>query len=99
MLSLSVASQGGGVNIYKLHSVLLLQVEILLVEHVDAINHLLDKLDLGISQSVLVRDVVCATGLAARFAPGAPGLQVQLLTACLQGLQALLGPAGKVDVD
>ena len=50
-----------GVNIYKLHSVLLLQVEILLVEHVDAINHLLDKLDLGISQSVLVRDVVCAT--------------------------------------
>ena len=60
MLSLSVASQWGRVNIYKLHSVFLLQVEIFLVEHVDTINHLLNKLNLRISQSVLVRDVVCA---------------------------------------
>jgi len=34
--------------------VFLLQGEIFLVENVDTINHLLDKLDLRISQSVLV---------------------------------------------
>merc|ERR1712192_377712 len=37
--------------------------------------------------------------LATRFTPGAPWLQVKFLTACLQGLQALLGPAGKVNMD
>ena len=39
------------------------------------------------------------TCLAARLAPGAPGLEVQLLTPLLQGLEALLGPAGEVHVN
>ena len=48
-------------NIYNLHSMFLRQLEILPVEHVDAVNHLLDELDLRVSQPVLVRDIVSAT--------------------------------------
>ena len=36
----------------------LLQSQILLVESVDAIDHLLDELHLGVAQSVFVGDVV-----------------------------------------
>ena len=45
-------------NIYNLHSMFLRQLEILPVEHVDAVNHLLDELHLGVAESVLVGDVV-----------------------------------------
>ena len=47
-------------NIYNLHSMFLRQLEILFVEHVDAVNHLLNQLDLRISESVLVRYVIRA---------------------------------------
>ena len=40
---------------------LLLQLKVFLVEHVDAVDHLLDELDLRVSQPVLVRDIVSAT--------------------------------------
>ena len=36
----------------------LLQSQVLLVESVDAFNHLLDELHLGVAQPVLVGDVV-----------------------------------------
>ena len=41
-----------------LHAVLLLELEVLLVQGVDAVNHALHKLDLGVAQTVLVGDVV-----------------------------------------
>ena len=40
-----------------LHSVLLLELEVLLPESVDGVNHDLDELDLGVSEPVLVGDV------------------------------------------
>merc|ERR1719481_1377617 len=76
-----------------------LQGVIFLVEGVHTIDHLLHQLNLGVSEPVLVGDVIGDAGLATRLAPGAPRLQVQLLTTSCQRLQALLGPAGKVDVD
>ena len=39
------------------------------------------------------------TCLAARLAPGSPGLEVELLAPGLERLQTLLGPAGQVHVD
>merc|ERR1711974_153256 len=86
-------------NIDNLHSMFLRQLEILPVEHVDAVNHLLNQLDLRISESVLVGDVIGDAGLAARLAPGSPGLQVQLLATSSERLQTLLGPAWKINVD
>ena len=83
----------------KLKAVLLLQGIVFRVQGVDAINHLLHKLNLRVSQPVLVGDVVGDAGLATGLAPGAPGLQVQLLAPGCQGLQTLLGPARQVDVD
>merc|ERR1711962_176814 len=83
----------------KLKAVLLLQGIVFRVQGVDAINHLLHKLDLRVSQPVLVGDVVGDAGLATGLAPSAPGLQVQLLAPGCQGLQTLLGPARQVDVD
>jgi hypothetical protein len=41
--------------------VLLLPLEILLVQGVDTVNHDLDKLDLGVTQTVLVGNVISAT--------------------------------------
>merc|ERR1711922_3555 len=63
-----------------------LELLVLLDEGVDAVNHLLDQLDLAVAQSVLVGDI----GLTAGLAAGAAGLQVQLLAPSLQHLQALL---------
>jgi len=82
-----------------LHAVLLLELHVLLVQGVDAVNHGLDKLDLGVSQSVLVGDVVSVSGLAARLSAGATGLDSELLAPGLELVDALLGPAGKVNVD
>ena len=83
----------------NLHSVLLLELNILLPESVDSVNHDLDQLDLGVSQPVLVGDVVGVTSLATRLSAGAAGLDSQLLTPGLQLVNSLLGPAGQVNVD
>ena len=76
-----------------------MEYQILLVESVDTINHGLDKLNLGVSQSVLVGDVISVSGLATRFTTGATGLQVKLLATSLELVDAVLGPAGQVNVD
>ena len=57
---------------------------VLLVESVDAVNHLLDQLDLRVSEPVLVGDVISNSSLTTRLSPGAPWLQLQLLAALLQ---------------
>ena len=82
-----------------LHAVLLLQLNVLLPEGVDGVNHDLDELDLGVSQPVLVGDIVGVASLTAGLPPGTAGLDRQLLTASLQLVHALLGPAGQVHVD
>ena len=82
-----------------LHAVLLLELQVLLVQGVDTVNHGLDKLDLGVSQSVLVGDVISVSGLATRLTAGATGLDGELLAPLLQGWETFLGPAGQVNVD
>merc|ERR1712055_368786 len=64
--------------------VLLLQFSVLLDERVDAVNHLLDELDLAVAESVLVRDVVGDAGLTARLATRAARLQMQVFATGLQ---------------
>jgi len=46
-----------------LHAVLLLQLEILLVQGVDTVNHDLDELNLRVAEPVLVGDVVGVASL------------------------------------
>ena len=43
---------------FHLHSVLLLELEVLLPQGVDGVNHDLDQLDLGVAETVLVGDVI-----------------------------------------
>ena len=69
------------------------QGNILLVESVDTVNHLLDQLDLAVAQPVLVGDVVGDSGLSARLSPGSSGLKVELLTPGSQHLGSKLGPS------
>merc|ERR1712012_1352605 len=78
---------------------ILLELFVLIPELVHTINHLLDQLDLRVSEPVLVGDVVGVSGLATRFTTGATGLQVKLLATSLELVDAVLGPAGQVDVD
>ena len=73
----------------------LLELPVLLDEGVDAVNHLLDELDLAVAQPVLVGDVVGDAGLTARLAARAAGLEVQVLTARLQNIDTFLGVALK----
>merc|ERR1712015_21368 len=81
-----------------LHAVLLLQLKVLLVQGVDTVNHDLDKLDLRVAETVLVRDVIGAASLATGFSPGSSGLDGEFLAPLLQSGQALLGPSGQVNV-
>lgn len=46
------------VLVVRLDAVLLLELDVLLVEGVDAVDHALHQLHLGVAQAVLVRDVV-----------------------------------------
>merc|ERR1719510_2230892 len=72
---------------------------VLLPQGVDSVNHLLDKLNLRVSEPVLVGDVVGVSGLATRLSTGATGLQVQLLATSLESVNAVLGPARQVNVN
>merc|ERR1712165_142661 len=83
----------------NLHSVLLLQFKILLPEGVDAINHGLDELNLRVTKTMFVGNVIGVSSLATRFTTGTTGLQVKGLTPGLQAINAVLGPAGQVNVD
>jgi len=84
---------------WNLQTVLLLELDVGLVKFVDTVNHLLDKLDFGVTETVLVGNVVGGAGLTARFTAGTAGLQVQFLALGLQFVDTLLGPAGQVNVD
>merc|ERR1739848_987039 len=83
----------------ELHAVLLLQLNVLLPEGVDGVNHDLDQLDLGVSQPVLVGDVVGVASLTTGLSPGPAGLDCQLFSASLQFVNPFLGQSRQVDVD
>merc|ERR1719476_62873 len=72
---------------------------VFLPQGVDTINHLLDQFNLRVSEPVLVGDIVSVSGLATRFTTGATGLQVKLLATSLELVDAVLGPAGQVNVN
>ena len=78
---------------------LLLENKILVVESVDAVDHGLGEFDLGVSETMLVGNVVSDAGLAAGFAAGSAGLKVEGLATVLQRSESFLGPAGQVDVN
>merc|ERR1719322_1562439 len=82
-----------------LHSMLLLELDILLPEGVDGVNHDLDQLDLRVAQTVLVGDVIGVTSLASRFTAGSTGLDSELLTPGLELVNAFLGVAREVNMD
>jgi len=82
-----------------LHAVLLLPLEVLLPEGVDTVNHDLDELNLGVSKTMLVGDVISVTSLTAGLSAGSTGLDGKLLASGLELVNGLLGPTGKVNVD
>jgi len=82
-----------------LESVLLLELEVLLPEGVDSVNHDLDQLNLGVSETVLVGDVISVSSLTARFSAGSTGLNSELLASCLEFVNSLLSVSGKINVD
>merc|ERR1712172_110000 len=88
-----------GSNEWEVTEVGLLVLLVLLPQGVDAINHLLDELNLGVSEPVLVGDVVGEASLATGLSTGSTGLQVKLLATSLQLVNAVLGPAWQVHVD
>jgi len=77
----------------------LLVLLVLLPQGVDSINHLLDELNLGVSEPVLVGDVVGKASLAARLSTSSTGLQVKLFATSLELGNAMLGPARQVNMD
>jgi len=78
---------------------LLLPFEVFLVESVDSVNHDLDQLNLGVSKTMLVGDVISAASLATRFSTGTTGLDSKFLTASLKFVNRFLGPAREVNVN
>jgi len=79
--------------------VLLLEFKILLPESVDSVNHDLDKLNLGVSKTMLVGDVISVTSLTTGLSTGSTGLNSEFLASCLELVNGFLGPSGKVNVD
>jgi len=79
--------------------VLLLELKILLPESVDGVNHDLDELNLGVSKTMLVGDVISVTSLTAGLSAGSTGLDGKLLASGLELVNGFLGPSGKVIVD
>merc|ERR1719341_2282517 len=78
---------------------LLLPFQIFLPQSVDTINHDLDQLDLRVSKTVLVRDVISASSLATRFSTGSTRLDTEFFTASLELVNRFLGPAREVNID
>jgi len=76
-----------------------LQLLVLLPKLVDTVNHLLDQLNLGVSQPVLVGDVIGVASLSTRLSTGSTGLQVELLASLLKFRNRVLGPARQINMD
>merc|ERR1712142_105092 len=90
---------GLDLRIEGINSMLLLQLNVFSVESIDSINHTLDKLDLRVSQTVLVGDVICNTCLSTRFSTSSTGLNLELFTSCFKSIQTFSSPARKISMD
>ena len=76
-----------------LQAMLLGELAVLLDQGVDAVNHLLDQLHLGVAQPVLVRDVVSHTCAGERgLDKGEEGTKMLAKVLDLTGLAAGLSP-------
>jgi len=75
------------------------QSNILFVESVHSINHLLHQLHFTVSQPMLVGDVIGDSSLSSRFTTSSTGLEVKLFTSGSEDLGAKLGPAWEVNVN
>jgi len=78
--------------------VCLLELNILIIELVDAVDHGLHQLHLGVAQTVLVGNVISAASLATGLSACATWLHAQLLAAGLEGWHTFGGPSGQIDV-
>jgi len=76
-----------------------LQNLVLLPKFVDSINHFLNQLDLRVSKSVLVGDVISVTSLTTRFSTSSTRLEMKFLTSGLQLLNTVLGPSRQVNMN
>merc|ERR1739844_618264 len=83
----------------SLHAVLLLPFQVLLPERVDTVDHDLDQLNLRVSKTMLVGNVISASSLATRFSTSSTGLYGKFFTASLKFVNRLLGPARKVNMN
>merc|ERR1712045_577729 len=102
MLGLDVGEWSIGLGRHcsvELNSSTLLKNLVLLPELIDTINHFLDQLNLGVSQSVLVGDVVSVTSLTTRLSTSTTGLQMKLLASGLQFVHTVLSPSRQVNMD
>merc|ERR1719170_40237 len=79
--------------------VLLLELEVLLPQGVDGVNHDLDQLDLGVAETVLVGDVIGVASLTAGLSLSATRLDSELLAPGLELVHGLGSPSGEVNVD
>jgi len=79
--------------------VLLLVFLVFLPQNIDTVNHLLYKLNLRVSKSVLVGNVISEACLSTRFSTGSTGLKVELFASGLEGIHSVLGPSWKVNMD
>jgi len=75
------------------------QSNILFVESVHSINHLLHQLHFTVSQPMLVGDVIGDSSLSSRFTTSSTGLEVKLFTSSSEDLGTKLGPAWEINVD
>merc|ERR1712168_57125 len=75
------------------------QSNILLVESVHSVNHLLHQLHFTISQPVLIGDVIGDSSLSTRFTTSSTRLKVKLLASGSEDLGTKLGPTWEVNVN
>merc|ERR1719356_1891885 len=73
-----------------LYNLFPLKSQVFLPQCIDTINHFLDQLNLGVTRSVLVGDVVSVTSLTTRLSTSTTGLQMKLLASGLQFVHTVL---------
>merc|ERR1719369_2365959 len=78
---------------------LLLPFQVLLPQSVDTVNHDLDQLNLRVSKTMLVGNVISTSSLTTRFSTSSARLYGKFFTASLKFVNRFLGPARKVNMN
>jgi len=84
---------------FLLHTMLLLQLNVLLDKRVNTVNHALNKLHLRVTQPVFVRNVISDSSLTSRLSASSSRLDLELLAPLLEHIETFLGVAGQVNVN